>query len=684
MVDNDPAARASTAMRFIILRVLRHNELGMFHSYRRLGKEGARQRAINFDAEVVDRVFPSAADTDSVPLQLLYRTDAGIGSKMHRLKRQEKNWRLEGNCPRDWCYDFVDPGCLFALVVDSGTRPAHGAWAVYAENDPVAVAIRAGAESGRLVSRSMIALHGLEGEQTLALLQRATPELFGKEAESMTTKSPEPARPTAAPRRLDPNPRRLVKILAGVGHSLPSAVADIVDNSISADATEVDITFGDPNGGHGRWMTIRDNGHGMSESQLAEAMRVGSNIEYESGALGKFGYGLKGASWSQTESFTVVSRRMGDAPCHLSWDARHMDSWDAQDGPLDAWVTDATALGSQGTCVMWRDMRPPESVVVAKGVVPHTAEVQELGRHLALVFHRFLQGRAAGRKKVTIRVQGIAIEPNDPVGHPLATSYVRQPVRVPLPGGGSEVVQVQAFLLPSEQEVRDHHGIDTDAARRDLDRIGMYGRRNESQGVYVYRNDRLIQWGGWHDMWSTSDEKTKLARVTVEFGNALDDQFKVNIAKRMVSLSQQLQEEIKRLATPARNDSRKKFVPVPKPGKKGKGGQPGTLGGAGGLPPGNGGAPGGAGDGGGAGGGGKSGSTSIPVRNVRTAAFAWKLMNGPTGGLEVQVSESEGQLRELYKAVEGHPQMAALLTAFLRRLDHAGVQAVLLSKPVAS
>ena len=675
MAGNDLVETVNTAMRFVILRVLKHNELGMFHSYRRLGKEGARQRAINFDSDVVDRVFPSASDSDVVSLDLRYRTDSGVGRKSHGLKRQEKNWRLEGNCPRDRCYDFIDPGCLFAMVVDSGLRPARGAWAVYAEDDPVAVAIRAGAESGRLVSRSMIALHGQEGARTLALLQCATPELFNTEETSMATRSPAQRRTAASARRLDPNPRRLVKILAGVGHSLPSAVADIVDNAISADATEVDITFGAPDGGHGRWMTICDNGHGMSEGELAEAMRVGSDIEYEAGALGKFGYGLKGASWSQTDAFTVVTRRSGGAACHLSWDTRHMDSWDAQDGPLESWVKAAMRLGSQGTCVMWRDMRPPEAMPVARGVDPHTAEVQELCRHLALVFHRFLQGRAAGRKKVTIRVQGMPVEPNDPVGHVQAKSYVRQPVRVPT-ASGSELVQVQAFLLPSEQEVREMHGSDVDAARRDLDRIGMYGRRNESQGVYVYRNDRLIQWGGWHDMWSTSDEKTKLARVTVEFGGALDEQFKVNIAKRMVSLSQQLQEEIKRVATIARNDSRKKYVPTPKPARSARGRQPddtrsGPAGG--GAPTRGAGLP-----AGGAGGGARKGS-AVPVRHVRTTAFAWKLTNNMMGEPEVQVSESERQLRELIQAVAGDPHGMSLLTEFLRRLDDAGVQPMLVS-----
>jgi hypothetical protein len=150
-------------MRFVILRLLKHNELGMFHSYRRLNKERAKQRAINFDGDVVDRVFPAAKDDDNIELELKYETDEGVESKLHRIKRQEKNWRLEGNCPKDKLYDFVDPGCLFAMVVDSGTKPAKGAWAVYPQNHEVTNAIVSHAESSQLTAQSMIALFGSEG-----------------------------------------------------------------------------------------------------------------------------------------------------------------------------------------------------------------------------------------------------------------------------------------------------------------------------------------------------------------------------------------------------------------------------------------------------------------------------------------------------------------------------------------
>jgi hypothetical protein len=494
----------STGLQFIVLRFLRHNELGMFHSYRRLGKERAKQRAINFDSEVVDRVFPAARDADSVDLVLRYQTDNGPRVVSQQLNRQAKNWRLEGNCPADHCYDFVDPGCLFAMVVDAGRRPGIGAWAVYPADDPATMAISACAESGGLAGRSMIALYGHEGERTLEILRNRSPELFARESSIMTT----PTVPSQSPRHeLPPDPRRLVNILASVGHKLPSAVADIVDNAISKEATEIRIVMGALDDGHGRWMTITDNGIGMDAQTLEEAMRIGSGVEYDSEDLGKYGYGLKGASWSQTDSFSVVTRRKGEAVHHLSWDKARMDTWKKQDEPLEEWVAKATDIGDHGTSVIWRDMRPPQRMPVVRGISPQTAELLEVERHLALVFHRFLEGRVAGRRKVSIWVGDTLVQANNPVGHAKVSPYDLKTIRVPTTKGPASV-RVQPFLLPSEQEVKDMHGASSEAAEQDLDRIGLYGRRNESQGIYVYRNNRLIQWGGWHGIWRTSDEKT--------------------------------------------------------------------------------------------------------------------------------------------------------------------------------
>jgi hypothetical protein len=667
-------------MHFVILRLLKHNELGMFHSYRRLNKERAKQRAINFDGDVVDRVFPAAKDDDNIELELKYETDEGVESKLHRIKRQEKNWRLEGNCPKDKLYDFVDPGCLFAMVVDSGTKPAKGAWAVYPQDHEVTNAIVSHAESSQLTAQSMIALFGSEGGYTLDLLCASKPELFGTPTSAYVPPSAKKKTRNSDsvhhsdPVHLPPNPRRLVRILAAVGHSMPSAVADIVDNSISADATEINITFREPDQGHGRWMAISDNGKGMDSDHLAEAMRIGSDAEYESGDLGKFGYGLKGASWSQAESFTVISKVAGEASNHLSWNAETMDNWEASRAELEPWIASVVSLKKQGTCVFWRDMRPPKQTSTSRGIDPYTAEVRDLARHLGLVFHRFIDGQAKGRKAVQIKINGDLVISNNPIGHSLACAYDKKPIRVPT-ATKDAYVDVQAFLLPSEGEVKEYHGNDADAAREDLERLGMYGRRNESQGLYVYRNDRLIQWGGWHQMWNTSDEKTKLARVMVDFSDALDDQFSVNISKQKVALPHQLQEHIKKLAEEARKDSRKKYLddkPKPKTGKNSSQKAAGSSNSqniraknANDSAKGD------------KDNGGTSSVAEVPVRKVRNAKFSWKIARSMTGQEEIQISENEVELQSLFDVINDDPDAINRLSEFLKRLDSAGVQTLL-------
>lgn len=673
-------------MRFLILRILTHSELGMFHEYRRQGKEGSKQRAVNFDWDVVDRVFPAAKDSDLVDMELQYDTDNGVGTAHQWLKRQEKNWRLEGNCPKDKCYSFVDPGCLFAMEIDAGTSPASGAWAVFPVNHPVTTAILADGESSKLAKSSMIALHDEEGERTWQTLNDARPDLF---AAPQKNSAVAPAVLKAGPNgvELAPNPSRLVKILAAVGHTLPSAVADLVDNAISADATNIAITFGRPDGGHGRWMSIVDNGTGMGPDKLAEAMRIGSDSDYEGNSLGKYGYGLKGASWSQAKVFTVVTMCEGGEAQHLTWDVDDMDGWIAKSNPLESWEQEATSLGTHGTAVLWRDMRPPQATPTSRGLAPYSSEIMVLERHLALVFHRFLEGKAQGRKTIAISINGNPVQPNNPFGHPLASAYDAKTIRIPTETEDGKVL-VQAYLLPTEDEINAHHKAEGgEAARRALDLIGLHGKRNETQGLFIYRHDRLIKWGGWHQMWDTNDEKTKLARVIVNFDSVLDDALKINISKQIVQLPQQLQAEIKKIADIARKDSQKKYrkearqhplPPVP-PASPVPGGGPTTGGGpvpgrpipgttpptTGPMPPPS--AP-------------PSPAPRVTVKDVKTDKFVWKVTKGMTGTLDVQVSEISPSLSALVNQIRTDPHAIAHLAAFLGGLDDADIQKHLMAK----
>jgi hypothetical protein len=669
-------------MKFIILKQLQHSELGMFHAYRRSGREGSRQRAINFDGDVVDRVFPVAADTDRITLNLRYDTDDGLLNLSHFLKRQAKNWRLEGNCPTDQLYEFVEPECLFAMQIDAGVQPANGAWVVFPKTDPTARAILADGATSGLARAGTIALEPDEASRIYQLLAQARPDMFSATSITglkMTESDPaakalDSSKPSG--RHLPPGPERLADILGAAGHSLVSAVADIIDNAISANATEVHITFDPPNSGNGRWMAIRDNGRGMSLEQLNEAMRIGGDGDYDARSLGKYGFGLKGASWSQARSFKVVTRQKGGEVHHLGWDRDNMADWRADDTPLETWEADiASQLGEHGTVVLWKNMKAPMIAPSIKGVSPHVAEIQEISRHLGLVFHRFLDGDAKGRAPLKIWIKDVPVESNGPASHNLSVRHDVKTFKVEYDKGSAEV-KVQPIVLPSEDELRKYH---RDGWQGHADRIGYWGKRNETQGLFLYRNDRLIRWGGWHEMWATNDEKTKLARVLLDFDPVLDESFQINISKQMVRLPKYLQEKIKPLANEVRKASQAKFRkprapispgrPSPTPGGPTSG--PGTPGGPAGGPT------------------SPSGPSPSPspqppsppapqppviVRKVTTVKFAWKVATGFGGERSLQVSDLSPTLVNLVAAIGSNDSATEALTAFLEDLDRLDLQ----------
>ncbi|PIQ26496.1 ATPase [bacterium (Candidatus Blackallbacteria) CG18_big_fil_WC_8_21_14_2_50_49_26] len=551
-------------MIFTILRRLKHSELGMFHAYRKLGKEGSKQRAINFDGDVVDRVFPSAKDTDKILIDCMFQEDSSTVTTIQQwLKRQDKNWRFEGNCPKSDYYNFVDPDCLFAMMVDAGVTPATASWVVIPETHVSYRSILDHAESGGLASAGMIALYGDECTHICQVLGDHYPTLF-KHVPQVT--------PPTVSTGMAPHPLGTFMILANAGHDLPSAVADLVDNSISAGATEIDITFPNPNIG-GRWMCVRDNGSGMTYEALCNAMRIGNPRAYESRDLGRYGFGLKGASWSQADTMTVVSRANGQVS-HLTWDKAHLESsglWETLSEEIpEKYIPAVEIVGDSGTSVLLTNMRPPAVMSTVRDVDPYNVEISALRAHLGLVFHRFLTGDARGRSTVSITINGIKVLGNNPVAHPLTRPHNQRQIQVQISEGILTNISLQAFVLPTEEQIKQYHSTESElTARNVLERLSLGGRMNASQGLYFYRLDRLIKWGGWCGVYA-EDEHTKLLRVNVDFDRSADDLMKINISKREVQLSVTLKEAIKEAVKDGRSDARSRYDGKPPKSKQTK------------------------------------------------------------------------------------------------------------------
>jgi len=669
-------------VKFTILRLLTHSELGMFHEYRRQGKERAKQRAINFDGDVVDRVFPSARDSDLIAIHCRRLEDETTVIEVASwLKRQHKNWRFEGDCPTEHYYSHVDPGVLFAMVVDATNTPAKASWAVLPLQHPARTSILNHGESARLAQSAMIALYDEEGAYCQAVLSEHFPQLFERVTKVPVTNMPK----IADNDDLAPDPLGLFNILARAGHSLPSAVADLVDNSLSHKAKAIDITFPNPNS-NGRWMCIRDDGEGMTPEDLRDAMKIGHQREYDDADLGKFGYGLKGAAWSQADRLTVVSKAIGHKRRVLTWDKDHLARtrrWELLSDPVAPEHEDAVELGDSGTAVLLTQMRPTAEPAKGKGESPYALELAAIKDHLELVFHKFLEGKVPGREKVVIRINGATLRPNNPMGHPLTKHFEERRIELSGPDPGKvPVLAIRAFVTPNEAEFDDHHKDLLPLDRREeRDRLTLNGRWNETQGFYFYRLHRLIKWGGWEGLF-TYDEHTKLLRVTVDFDRLADEQLQVDISKQLIRLPVAVVEPLKNILKGPRAEARSRYdkkvrtdaVPPAVGGKKAEPVAPTSSGPSpasfvgGKLPIGTATTL-----------AGSSRKDKSPLRLVSTGSAPWERKSG-FGGEHVEITPQLPELVALVQALEKDNAAKSALSEFLRVLETAGVPKLLSSE----
>ena len=346
------------------------------------------------------------------------------------------------------------------------------------------------------------------------------------------------ARTEFATREVDATPyaASLIEGHRDFGYSIETALADIIDNSISAGSRVVeliaDTTADEP------WIALADDGCGMTEAALVEAMRLGSKNPTNVRAaedLGRFGLGLKSASFSQCRSLTVLTRRDGEKSC-ARWDLDRVatrNDWSLEliDNPEH--VTGHHLLPVTGTVVIWEKLdRLSGGYTHDRGKrADHLNE--ELSRaeyHLRLVFHRFLEG---AKPRLKLSLNGRLLKPIDP----MATSHVatqKDPEEVLRLGQGD--VRIRCHTLP-------HHKRMT---REEWEEIGGPEGHLKSQGLYVYRENRLIIAGGWLGL-ARQTELTKLCRIAVDIPNTMDAEWKIDVKKASAQLPPVVRERLKKV-----------------------------------------------------------------------------------------------------------------------------------------
>lgn len=328
-------------------------------------------------------------------------------------------------------------------------------------------------------------------------------------------------------------------------YDLAGALADLIDNSIKAKARNVWISC-DYNDGDPR-VSLVDDGQGMSYEELVAAMRPAStnpNAERSPDDLGRFGWGMKSASFSQCRKLTVISRQNGRTH-GAEWDLDSIDNWSMGLLEEDELSDEASEHlpSKSGTEVIWSKCdRLSENGSISS--VAFNDQMAYARERLSLIFHRYLEGKA-GRSKLSISVNKLPIKPFDPFheGHNATISKELETLYL-----GDEPVHIQPYILPHFSKLAQH----------EHDRLGGEEGFLRNQGFYVYRNDRLIIHGTWFRL-AKFGELSQLVRIKVDIPNSIDDIWKITVDKSDAQLPTVLRNRLRQIVEALKGQSAKVF-----------------------------------------------------------------------------------------------------------------------------
>ncbi|MEH2566680.1 ATP-binding protein [Bradyrhizobium sp. AZCC 2289] len=354
------------------------------------------------------------------------------------------------------------------------------------------------------------------------------------------------------PVEITPSAAALVESLRGLGYSPETAVADLIDNSIAAEAATIELEL-EWNDGHPQ-AALLDDGNGMDRATLVEALRFGGSgptSTRTAGDLGRFGLGLKTASLSQCRRLTIVSRAAGGTSAMvLDVDEIAKRGWFATEPAMLPQHPLATKLLQleHGTLVLWDRM---DSLGGLSGLQKDAfyLRLQDIRAHLGMVFHRFL---GEDTRRICILTNGRTVKPWDPFQKNHASIIEMRSERIRY---GSSSFEVKPYILPH----RDRFTNDAE-----YEAAGGPGGWNARQGFYVYRAKRLLVAGSWLGLggaraW-TRDESSRLARIQVDLPTELDADWRIDVRKSHARPPGALRARLTAIAEHCRAQAREVFV----------------------------------------------------------------------------------------------------------------------------
>jgi len=339
-----------------------------------------------------------------------------------------------------------------------------------------------------------------------------------------------------------PKPNAAINSYRSFGYNLQTAIADIIDNSISAGAENVWIDY--DWAGAGSKISITDDGNGMNLQELVDALTPGCKdpeSPREEHDLGRFGMGLKTASFSQCKRLTVASKRKNCENVIRCWDLDYVNK--VQNWILLNYISDMDILNrinaeTKGTVVIWEKLDKLVGNADKANVAVRSTfyrEMEHLEIHLGMIFHRYLEN-----KKVKLWLN------NEPINswNPFLTKFGSVMLGPEYLGKGQ--AEVRVYTLPHISR------LDELQRKYGAGPKGWY----EQQGFYIYRNQRMLVAGDWLGMFPRN-EHSKLARLSIDFNNEYDYEWDLDIKKSNAKPPVGLRKDLNRLGILAIRESAK-------------------------------------------------------------------------------------------------------------------------------
>jgi len=315
------------------------------------------------------------------------------------------------------------------------------------------------------------------------------------------------------------DPIGMLRVHQAQPYKLGQCIADLVDNSYDAQATKIDVSL-ETNSNDEMYLRIFDNGKGIPEEKWREAMTLGLQRERNNEDLGVYGVGMKLSSLSQANEVTVASVNNGKYGLRRI-SARHIIDTERNEILMTSTNSEVAnesynemIAGDWSTMVLLEDMKSAQGRILSmdsNSTVSLNKEIKRIEVHLGLTFERVLNSKHLGH--VELSFNGRLVKPINPFmeweddsRHGTVTNPLK-PISFES-AEGAVTARVKGYIIPHTKKF-------SDGSRCRKVNAG-YWKANHMQGFYIYRNDRLIQYGDWSQMLGTMDEHNKLSKVAIE------------------------------------------------------------------------------------------------------------------------------------------------------------------------